>query len=87
MAVRDPKLIVPGERVLPEDQRHKYEARSLDELRNDVYKMFRRVEVCEKERDRLDGVAREQNDRLFRHTVYAMLLFAIDLIVIAWIIK
>jgi len=53
--MNDPKFIDPRERILPADQRAKYEARSLPELREDVFKFARRVEIVEKENNRLQS--------------------------------
>jgi hypothetical protein len=87
MAMRDQKLIVPQERVLPEDQRKKYEARALPELREDVYKFARRLEIVEKEKDRQDKAQRDQGRKVTRYAIYIcvwMLLVGLGLLAI-WI--
>jgi|HubBroStandDraft_2_1064218.scaffolds.fasta_scaffold201701_2 hypothetical protein len=81
--VRDPKLVVPDDQQIL-----KYEPRSVDKLRTDVYNMTQRMATFEKEKTRQDIKYREQGDRLRRHMAYVWALLAIDLIIfLAWILK
>jgi hypothetical protein len=89
IVVRDPKLIVPEDsKEQPSDQHEKYEKRSPDKLRQDVYDLTKRVQASEREKDRIDKRAKDQNNRMFRHMLYVGILVGIDVIAfLVWILK
>jgi hypothetical protein len=86
LAMRDPNYINPTERILPDDQYRKYtKERTIQELRDDTYKLARRVELVEREKDRQDTKQQKQGDKLKWHGKYMILLAIINIIlIIAW---